>query len=224
MTIKDWPAEDRPREKLLQHGAKVLSDAELLAIFLRTGVAGLSAVDLARELLSSFGSLRELLDADQQKFCAQYGLGPAKYVQLKAVLEMSRRHLESTLSRGDALTHATTTKHYLRQRLRAYPYEVFACLFLDNKHRMIAFDELFRGTIDGANVYPREVVKQALIHNAAAVIFAHNHPSGIAEPSDADFAITRRLKSALDLVDIRVLDHIVVGDGETVSFAETGRL
>ena len=224
MAIKDWPADERPREKLLQSGAQVLSDAELLAIFLRTGVTGLSAVELARQLLRHFGSLRALLESNQKQFCQQHGLGPAKYVQLQAVLEMSRRHLESTLVRGDALTDANTTKHYLQQRLRAYSYEVFACLFLDNKHRMIAFEELFRGTIDGASVYPREVVKQALSNNAAAVIFAHNHPSGIAEPSQADHNITQRLKSALELVDIRVLDHIVIGDGETVSFAETGRL
>lgn len=224
MTIKDWPQQERPRDKLLLRGAPALSDAELLAIFLRTGVQGISAVDLARNLLSSFGSLRALLEADQKQFCQQHGLGPAKFVQLKAVMEMSRRHLESTLSRGDALTDAATTKQYIQHRLRVYPYEVFACLFLDNKHRMISFEELFRGTIDGASVYPREVVKQALHHNAAAVIFAHNHPSGIAEPSQADHNITQRLKSALELVDIRVLDHIIVGDGETVSFAETGRL
>ncbi|MFW5449968.1 MAG: DNA repair protein RadC [Methylophagaceae bacterium] len=224
MTIKDWPADERPREKLLHHGAAVLSDAELLAIFLRTGVTGLSAVDLARQLLANFGSLRALLEASQQQFCQQHGLGPAKYVQLQAVMEMNRRHFESTLSRGDALADADTTKRYIQQRLRAYQHEVFACLFLDNKHRMISFEELFRGTIDGASIYPREVVKQALSHNAAAVIFAHNHPSGIAEPSQADHAITQRLKSALELVDIRVLDHIVVGDGEIVSFAETGRL
>ncbi|MBE0438410.1 MAG: DNA repair protein RadC [Gammaproteobacteria bacterium] len=224
MAIKDWPSEDRPREKLLRHGASTLTDAELLAIFLRTGVTGLSAVELARQLLSNFGSLRALLEANQTQFCLQHGLGPAKYVQLQAVLEMSRRHLESTLTRGDALSDVTSTKQYLQQRLRHYSHEVFACLFLDNKHRMIAFEELFRGTIDGASVYPREVVKHALAHNAAAVIFAHNHPSGVAEPSQADFAITERLKSALNTVDIRVLDHIVVGDGETVSFAEIGRL
>ena len=224
MAIKDWPAEERPREKLLQNGASSLSDSELLAIFLRTGVTGYSAVELARSLLTNFGSLRGLLEADQQSFCLQYGLGPAKFSQLQAVLEMSRRHLESTLSRGDALSDAATTKAYLQQQLRAYQHEVFACLFLDNKHRMIAFEELFRGTIDGANVYPREVIKHALVHNAAAVIFAHNHPSGIAKPSQADIDMTKRLKSALELVDIRVLDHIVIGDGETVSLAEIGQL
>jgi len=224
MAIKDWPADERPREKLLQRGAQVLSDAELLAIFLRTGVTGLSAVELARRLLNHFGSLRALLESDQQHFCQEHGLGPAKYAQLQAVLEMSHRHLESTLSRGDALTDAETTKQYLQQRLRAYPHEVFACLFLDTKHRMISFDELFSGTIDSASVYPREVVKRALAHNAAAVILAHNHPSGIAEPSLADHNITQQLKAALDLVNIRVLDHIVIGDGETVSFAERGQL
>jgi len=224
MAIKDWPTDQRPREKLLQQGAGILSDAELLAIFLRTGVTGYSAVELARQLLTHFGSLRSLLEADQTDFCQQYGLGPAKFSQLQAVLEMSRRHLESILSRGDALSDAATTKAYLQQQLRAYQHEVFACLFLDNKHRMIAFEELFRGTIDGASVYPREVVKQALVHNAAAVIFSHNHPSGIAEPSQADIAITKRLKSALELVDIRVLDHIIVGDGQTVSLAEIGQL
>ena len=176
MTIKDWPADERPREKLLKKGAHSLSDAELLAIFLRTGVTGLSAVELARQLLSRFGSLRALLEANQQQFCQQHGLGPAKYTQLQAVLEMSKRHLESTLSRGDALTDAATTKDYLQHRLRAYPYEVFACLFLDTKHRMISFDELFSGTIDSASVYPREVVKRALEHNASAVIFCSQPP------------------------------------------------
>ena len=224
MAIKDWPADERPREKLLQAGAQILSDAELLAIFLRTGVSGISAVELARQLLRHFGSLRALLESDQKSFCQQHGLGPAKYAQLQAVLEMSRRHMESTLSRGDVLSDAATTKQYIQHRLRAYPHEVFACLFLDNKHRMIAFDELFRGTIDGASVYPREVVKQALSHNAAAVIFAHNHPSGVAEPSQADYDITQRLKSALEMIDIRVLDHIVVGDASTVSFAELGKI
>ena len=224
MAIKDWPIDERPREKLLRHGAHALSDAELLAIFLRTGVTGLSAVELARNLLNAFGSLRALLEADLKLFCQQHGLGPAKFVQLQAVMEMSHRHMESTLSRGDALVDIVTTKRYLQQRLRAYPHEVFACLFLDNKHRMIQFEELFRGTLDGAAVYPREEVKQALAHNAAAVIFAHNHPSGLAEPSEADYQITQRLKVALELIDIRVLDHIVIGDGESVSFAELGKL
>lgn len=224
MAIKDWPADDRPREKLLLSGAKALSDAELLAIFLRTGVKGFSAVDLARKLINEFGSLRQLLEADQQQFCKGHGLGQAKYVQLQAVLEMGRRHLESSLKHGDAFTDADNTMRYIKQRLRAYPHEVFACLYLDNQHRFLQFDELFRGTIDGASVYPREVVKAALKHNAAAVILAHNHPSGVAEPSQADIHITKRIKSALDLVDIRVLDHIIVGDAEVTSLAQRGCL
>jgi DNA repair protein RadC len=222
MAIKDWPADDRPREKLLLSGAKALSDAELLAIFLRTGVKGFSAVDLARKLIHEFGSLRQLLEADQQQFCEGHGLGQAKYVQLQAVLEMGRRHLESSLKHGDAFTDADNTMRYIKQRLRAYPHEVFACLYLDNQHRFLSFDELFRGTIDGASVYPREVVKAALKHNAAAIILAHNHPSGVAEPSQADIHITKRIKSALDLVDIRVLDHIIVGDAEVTSLAQRG--
>lgn len=224
MAIKDWPADDRPREKLLLSGAKALSDAELLAIFLRTGVKGFSAVDLARKLIHEFGSLRRLLEADQQQFCQGHGLGQAKYVQLQAVLEMGRRHLESSLKHGDAFTDADTTMRYIKQRLRAYPHEVFACLYLDNQHRFLQFDELFRGTIDGASVYPREVVKSALQHNAAAVILAHNHPSGIAEPSQADIHITKRIQSALDLVDIRVLDHIIVGDADVTSLAQFGHV
>jgi len=224
MAIKDWPADERPREKLLQSGAATLSDAELLAIFLRTGVTGISAVDLARKLLADFGGLRALLEADHKTFCQQHGLGTAKFVQLQAVLEMSRRHLESTLSRGNAFTDAATTRLYLQRQLRHFDHEVFACLFLDTRHRLISFEPLFRGTIDGASVYPREVVKQALKHNAAAVIFAHNHPSGVAEPSQADIQITRRLRSALELVDIRVLDHIIVGDAETYSLAQQGEL
>lgn len=224
MAIKDWPADDRPREKLLLSGAKALSDAELLAIFLRTGVKGFSAVDLARKLIHEFGSLRRLLEADQQEFCQGHGLGQVKYVQLQAVLEMGRRHLESSLKHGDAFTDADTTMRYIKQRLRAYPHEVFACLYLDNQHRFLQFDELFRGTIDGASVYPREVVKSALQHNAAAVILAHNHPSGIAEPSQADIHITKRIQSALDLVDIRVLDHIIVGDADVTSLAQLGHV
>lgn len=224
MPITDWPAQERPRERLLHQGAASLSDAELLAIFLRTGVRGKTAVDLARELLAQFGDLRTLLGADRQKFCRGHGLGLAKYVQLQAVLEMGRRHLRETLARGDVLSSPAATRDYLTAHLRAYPHEVFACLFLDTRHRVISFDELFRGTLDGASVHPREVVKRALQHNAAAVILAHNHPSGVAEPSAADESITRRLKDALALVDIRVLDHFIIGDGLAVSLAERGLL
>ncbi len=222
MSIRDWPASERPREKLLERGPEALSDAELLAIFLRTGVSGLSAVDLARQLLNEFGGLRPLLMARRSDFCTHKGLGSAKYAQLQAVLEMARRHLAADMQRGDALSNPGATRQYLQARLRDKTHEVFACLFLDNRHRVIVFEELFRGTIDGASVYPREVVKKALSHNAAAVILAHNHPSGVAEPSHSDRDITRRLKEALALVDIRVLDHFVVGDGEVVSFAERG--
>ena len=223
MPITDWPAEERPREKLLRRGASALSDAELLAIFLRTGVKGKTAVDLARELLQSFGSLRALLDADFSRFSRSPGLGSAKYALLQAVLEMSRRHLHEQLKNGDALTTPLLTHSYLTASLRGYPYEVFACLMLDNQHRVIHLEELFRGTLNAASVYTREVVKSALAHNAAAVILAHNHPSGSSEPSEADKQITRTLRQALALVDIRVLDHFVIGDGVAAfSFAEHG--
>jgi DNA repair protein RadC len=222
MSIRDWSAAERPREKLLSLGPQALSDAELLAIFLRTGVRGKSAVDLARDLLIQHGGLRPLLTLEASTFCATQGLGPAKYAQLQASLEITRRHLRAKLERGDALSSPSDTRSYLRARLRDYPHEVFACLFLDNRHRVIRYDELFRGTIDGASVHPREVVKEALRCNAAALILAHNHPSGIAEPSQADRALTGRLKAALALVDIRILDHLIVGDREVVSLAEQG--
>jgi DNA repair protein RadC len=224
MAITDWPADERPREKLLARGPEALSDAELLAIFLRTGVTGMSAVDLARGLLDHFCGLRALLEADRETFCGRHGLGEAKYAQLQAALEISRRHLFATLKRGDAITSPEATRRYLAARLRAEQREVFACLFLDNRHRVLAYEPLFFGTVDGATVHPREVVKRTLALNAAAVILAHNHPSGVAEPSRADERITARLKEALALVDVRVLDHIIIGDGEMVSLAERGLL
>ena len=224
MSIRNWPDAERPREKLLARGAAALSDAELLAIFLRTGVTGRSAVDLARDLIEHYGGLRQLFEADQQTFCAGRGLGMAKYVQLQAVLEMSRRYLEATLQRGDSLQSVADTRRYLTAQLRHEPSEVFACLFLDNRHRVITFEKLFFGTIDSASVHPRVVMRKALDHNAAALILAHNHPSGVAEPSRADEQITRRLKEALGMIDIRVLDHFVIGDGDCVSFAERGLL
>lgn len=224
MPITDWPEHERPRERLLKLGAQALSDAELLAIFLRTGIRGKSAVDLARDLLREFGSLSALLKADHERFVQTPGLGTAKYTQLQAVLELARRHFEEILQRENALTSPHLTRQYLSHWLRGRPHEVFACLFLDNQHRVLRAQELFRGTIDGASVYPREVVKQALAENAAAVIFAHNHPSGVAEPSEADRFLTERLRQALALVDIRVLDHFIVGDGEAYSFAEHGLL
>lgn len=222
MSLKDWPAEERPREKLLQQGAHSLTDAELLAIFLRTGVTGKNAVELARDLLQGFNGLRPLLEANLDLFCSHHGLGPAKYVQLQAVLEMGRRHLLARLQTGEALTSPQLAQQYLVTQLRHHDHEVFACLFMDNQHRVLAFEPLFRGTIDSASVYPREVVKRALAHNAAAVIFSHNHPSGVAEPSSADERITEKLKQALALIDVRVLDHFIIGNGETVSLAERG--
>lgn len=224
MAIKDWPTRERPRERLLNQGASTLSDAELLAIFLRTGVRGKSAVDVARDLLERFGGLRPLLAANRTAFCAAPGLGDAKYALLQAVIEMGRRHLFEEFQRGSALTSPDQTAQFLRTRLRDYPYEVFAVLFLDNRHRVIAFEEMFRGTIDGASVHPREVVRRALELHAAAVILSHNHPSGVAEPSQADQRITTRLRDALGLVDIRILDHLIVGDAECCSFAERGLL
>ena len=222
-TISDWPVDERPREKLLDRGANALSDAELLDIFLRTGTRGLTAVDLARLLLDEFGGLKPLLDASESNFCRHRGLGRAKYAQLQAVLEMARRHLFARVQRGDALCSPNDTRNYLSAELRACPHEVFACLFLDNRNRVLAFEKLFFGTIDGASVYPREVVRRAIDINSAAVIFAHNHPSGVAEPSAADKQITQRLKDALALIEVRVLDHMIVGD-EVVSFAERGLL
>jgi DNA repair protein RadC len=224
LSITDWPEQERPREKLLQRGSAALTDAELLAIFLRTGTRGKTAVDLAKELLRDFGSLKALLAADCQRFCQSLGLGTAKYAQLQAVLEMARRHFIEVLQHSDALTNPEATQAYLSAQLRGYNHEVFACLFLDNKHRIIKLEELFQGTIDGASIYPREVAKRALHHNAAAVIFAHNHPSGVSEPSQADQQITEKLKQALMLLDIRVLDHFIIGDGIPYSFAEHGLL
>lgn len=222
MSIRDWPAAERPREKLLQQGARALTDAELLAIFLRTGVVGCSAVELARRLLAEFGSLRALLEADLPSFSRHLGLGPAKYAQLQAVLEMARRHLAERLKRDSALESPQAVRDYLKAMIRHEPHEVFGCLFLDAKHRVLAFEVLFHGSIDSASVYPRQVVKRALAHNAAALILTHNHPSGIAEPSQADQVLTRRLRDALALVDVRVLDHFIVGDGEPLSMAEQG--
>ncbi|MCB1761010.1 MAG: DNA repair protein RadC [Gammaproteobacteria bacterium] len=222
MTIRTWPKDERPREKLLSRGAAALSDAELLAIFLRTGIPGRSAVALARDLLARYGGLRALLGSEHDRFCANPGVGSAKYAQLQAALEIGRRHQWEALTRETTLTSPEQTRRYLQSRLGDHPQEVFAALFLDNRHRVIAYEELFRGTIDGASVHPREVVRRVLHHNAAATIFAHNHPSGVAEPSQADQRITQRLRDALALVDVRLLDHIVVAAGCSVSMAEAG--
>lgn len=222
MSIRDWPVAERPRERLLELGSASLSDAELLAIFLRTGVSGKSAVDLARHLLSQFGGLRSLMEADQQAFSEQLGLGPAKFAQLQAVLEMGRRHLAERMRHKSTLENPQAVREYLKSMLRHEPHEVFGCLFLDSKHRVLTFEALFRGSIDCTSVHPRQVVKRALAHNAAAVILCHNHPSGNSSPSEADRTLTKRLQDALDLIDVRVLDHFIIGDGEPLSMAEYG--
>ncbi len=246
MTIREWPRAERPREKLIERGPDVLSDAELLAVLIGSGLKGRSAVEIARTLIANFGSLRELLSADQTRWlkppggrrgharcleagaaastgkCA--GIGPARYAAMQAALELTRRHLCAPLRTGSALHAPEVTRKFLIAQLRDRPYEVFCCLFLDLRHRLIAFEELFRGTINGASVHPREVVRQTLFHNATAVILAHNHPSGCLEPSQPDEFITLRLRDALALVDVRVLDHLIVGDGRCFSFAEHGLL
>lgn len=224
MAITHWPVAERPREKLLERGASALSDAELLAIFLRTGVKGKTALDLSRELLGEFGDLRALLKASQGRFCQSHGLGQAKYVQLQAVMEMSKRVLATGLNRGESLTSPDQSRALIACELRDEIREVFACLFLDNQHRVIAFERMFWGTVNAASVYPREVVRRALELSASAVIFAHNHPSGVAEPSESDRQITQQLIQVLGLIEVRVLDHFVVGDIELVSFAERGML
>lgn len=222
MAITDWPIAERPREKLLKFGSHSLSDAELLAIFLRTGCVGKSAVDLARDLLQQFNGLRPLLEADQSAFCRARGLGDAKYAQLQAVLEMARRHLAQSLDNRELFASAVEVKQYLLAKLRHCKREVLSVLFLDNQHRLIQYEELFHGTINTAHVYPREVVKAALSYNAAAIILAHNHPSGIAKPSQADRELTLDLTKILNVIDVRVLDHMVVGDLEVSSLAEMG--
>jgi DNA repair protein RadC len=224
MTIKDWPEGERPRERLLALGAQALSDAELLAIFLRTGIEGHSAVDLARTALADAGGLNALLALDLARFSTLPGLGPAKYAQLQAVLELARRALGEDLSQRTALDSPAQVRQFLSLRLGRLEHEVFVALFLDAQNRLIADEVLFTGTLTQTSVYPREVVKRALAHNAAALILAHNHPSGLAEPSRADELLTAALKAALALVDVRVLDHLVVAGNRSVSFAERGLL
>jgi DNA repair protein RadC len=223
MTIRDWPLEERPREKLLARGGAALSDAELLALFIGSGRRGMTAVDLGRELLVAAGNLKSLLDWSPADLSQQRGLGIARACALHAALELGRRYLACDLQR-ESLTHPAAAADFLRTRIGAYPYEVFACLFLDQRQRVLAFEELFRGSIDGASVYPREVVRRCLAHNAAAVVFAHNHPSGVAEPSQADRDITAELKKALAMIDVRVLDHFIIGSGAPTSLAARGML
>jgi DNA repair protein RadC len=225
MAITDWPEDERPRERLLKNGAAALSDAELLAIFLRVGVRGQSAVDLARTLINHFGSLTRLFAAEEKAFAAIPGMGSAKYAQLQAVLEMARRALGEELASRDLMATPGAVRDWLRLHLAALPHEVFVALWLDAQNRLIAHEELFSGTLTQTSVYPREVIKKALFHNAAAVVLAHNHPSGIAEPSQADRQLTEALKQALALVDVKLLDHfIVAGSATPLSFAERGQI
>ena len=224
MPILDWPADERPREKLIHRGAAALSEAELLAILLRSGKRGQSAVALARQLLKHFGDLRSLMSADIPTLCQQPGLGEAKASQLHAAVELARRQLACELQRDTALSDPQATARYLQAQLADRQREVFACILLDAKHRVLHYEELFYGTLDAAQVHPREVVKLALAHNAAAMIVAHNHPSGVAEPSRCDEAITERIHEALALVDIRLLDHLIIGGNTSVSLAARGLL
>ena len=224
MAITDWPASERPREKLIEMGADALSDAELLAIFLRVGVVGKSAVDLARDLLSQFGSLNGIFAATERELSQVHGIGASKYVQLQAIFEMSRRALNEQLQARDVFQSPQQVRNYLVLKLGALTREVFMVLFLDAQNRLHAAEELFNGTLTQTSVYPREVVKRAIHHNAASVIFAHNHPSGVAQQSAADELITQQLKQALALIDVRVLDHFIVAGNQTLSFAERGLL
>ena len=224
LPIKEWPEAERPREKLISNGANSLSDAELLAIFIRTGLPGKTALDIARDALRDAGNLRGLLNMPVNELCQSKGFGIAKYVQFQAALELGRRYLMEKLEKGCVINSPQTSRDYLTMQLRDKPYESFFVMFLDSKHSVIHCQELFRGTIDNASVPVREVVKEALKYNAAAMIVAHNHPSGVAEPSHADLSLTKALYSALDLVGIKLLDHFVVGESEIVSFAELGQL
>ena len=224
MSITQWPEDERPRERLLKQGAAALSDAELVAIFLRVGVKGKSAVDLARDLVAKFGSLNGLFSASEKDLCAVHGMGQAKFVQLQAVLEMAKRALVEDIKLTDALASPKAVRDYLKLTLARLPHEVFVAVFLTSQNRVIEVEEIFRGTLTQTSVYPREIVKLALAHNAAAVIFAHNHPSGEPNPSQADRALTKTLAEALALIDVRVLDHFIVAPGASLSFAEQGIL
>lgn len=224
MSIKNWPATERPREKLLAQGASYLTDAELLAIFLRTGVSGKSAVDLARQLLSEFGSLRALLDADLNSFSSHLGLGAAKFAQLQAVIEMGKRHLAEKLQKGSVMDSPQIVSDFLCAQLRGEPHEVFGCLFLDSKYHVIAYENQFYGSINESRIYPRQIVKRCLYFNAAAVIFTHNHPSGNTEPSHSDKVLTKELIKALSYVDVKVLDHLIIGEDKPFSMAEWGMI
>ena len=224
MTIKHWPESERPQEKLLKCGARALSDAELLALFIRSGTRGRTAIDIGRDLLSEFGGIRQILGLNRQRLCNFPGCGPARYALLQASLELSRRYLAQTLVRSGPLNSPHQAADFLTHQLRDLETEVFAMIYLDTRHQVITYKELFSGTLNGATVHPREVVKSVLEQNASAVILAHNHPSGVAEPSPSDITLTRRLKQSLGLIDVRLLDHLVIGDGECVSMSDRGIL
>ena len=224
MPITDWPQADRPREKLLDKGENILTDAELIAIFLNSGVKGKTALDIAKELLIEFGSLKILLRSTKEILIKKQGVGIARYAMLKAAIELGKRYLHEQIPPGMALNNSRLTQKFLADRMRENLNEVFACLFLDNHLRLICFEEIFHGTINEANIYPREIVRRGLAHNAAKIILAHNHPSGWAKPSAADKTVTALIKQALSLVDIEVIDHIIVGNPDNFSFAEAGIL
>jgi DNA repair protein RadC len=222
MAIRNWPAGERPRERLLDIGPHALSDAELLAVIVGSGTPGHTAVDVGRDLLTRFGSLRGFLSADRHTCLDQLGIGPVRYAMLQAALELARRHQLAELKNGPVLPSLEATRAFFLAQLRDRPYEVFCCIYLDSRFHLLAFEELFRGTIDYARVHPREVARQAIAHNSAAIIVAHNHPSGAPDPSNADKIATRELRDALSLFDIKLLDHLIVGDGTCVSLAEEG--
>lgn len=223
MNIKEWPEHERPQEKLLARGSSALSDAELLAIIIGSGTQGKNALEIARTLLKDVGSLREVVNAEKAEICRHNGLGKVRYTRLQAAVEISRRILMETVKRGNVFSNADSTRRFLSLKMRNYKSEVFACIFLDNHHRLIEFEELFKGTINAANVHPRELIKRVLYHNASSVILVHNHPSGSSEPSSADRHITDELKQTLGSIDVQVLDHLIVGETIT-SFAERGLL
>ena len=224
MTILHWPLQERPREKLLKYGANQLSNAELLAILLGSGTPGKTAVDLSRDLIQHFGSLRDIFTASYRDFSAFPGLGLSKYSHCQAAIELNRRQLQESLERSCVISDPNYAKNFLIAQLRDYRQEVFSCLFMDNRHRLIQFEHLFFGTINSTNVYPRTLIQRGLFHNAAAVIIAHNHPSGVPHPSQSDQDVTKSLKKALEMIDIRLLDHMIVGDNQIYSFAEAGLL
>jgi DNA repair protein RadC len=222
MAIHEWPIGERPRERMHALGPSALSDAELLAVIIGSGTRGRSAVDVGRDILKEFGSIRQFMTADRRVCLGQLGIGPVRLLVLQAALELARRHHLDQLRIGPALSTPDSASVFLLSQLRDLPYEVFCCLHLDSQHRLIVFEELFRGTIDSASVHMREVARKVMLHNSAAIIFAHNHPSGVPEPSDADLRVTQRLRQGLTLLNVKVLDHIIVGDGKCVSLSERG--